>query len=123
MLTLFQISSKANKQTICFCTESLCTTASHTRIIHSFLQETTLSIIHYIEHNYISYIFSDLSYKLKMSSDLDSDEDTNFHGFGKEGIPGRIVIETEVVNGQEILSKVHREKRRGRPRGGATEVL
>ena len=41
-----------------------------------------------------------------------------FHGFGpEEQIPGRLQIQTEMVDGGEVFLSIQREKRTGRPRG------
>ena len=41
-----------------------------------------------------------------------------FHGFGtEEDIPGRFMIKTVLVDGEEVLKGIYREKRGGRPRG------
>ena len=44
--------------------------------------------------------------------------DEEFHGFGPdETIQGRLIIETGDISGEEVFVSIHREKRRGRPRG------
>ena len=41
-----------------------------------------------------------------------------FHGFGpQDKIEGKLVIETELVDGEEVFKSICREKRRGRPKG------
>ena len=49
---------------------------------------------------------------------LGSPPPSPFHGFGAEdNIPGRLEIHSEVVNGEEVLLSVQREKKTGRPSG------
>ena len=41
-----------------------------------------------------------------------------FHGFGvEEELPGRLLIKTVEVDGEEVFEEITREKRRGRPKG------
>ena len=45
------------------------------------------------------------------------------HGFGpQDTIPGRLVITTEVVQGEEVFKSIVRQQREGRTRGSTIEV-
>ena len=47
---------------------------------------------------------------------LGSPPSSPFHGFGKEELPGRLIIKTEQIDVEDVFESISREKKRGIPK-------